>query len=220
MAHADARTPLNALVVDDHPLVARGMADFLVSHCGVDQVDLVASSEACLRHIVPWGAPRLVVVDFWLPCGTAAALLGEIARTQPQTRLLVVSGDDQPAVQARVRAAGAHGFVRKSEPPEVFGRAVAALLRGATWFERATPPGGATQRPGSLPVRAADLGLTQRQGEVLAMMLRGHPNKHIARALHVTEATVKEHVTGILARLGVANRVEAIMLLGGTSLES
>lgn len=68
-------------------------------------------------------------------------------------------------------------------------------------------------------VRAAELGLTPRQGEVLAMLLLGLPNKRIARALNVTEATVKEHVTGILGRLGVANRVEAILRLHGRAIE-
>lgn len=72
---------------------------------------------------------------------------------------------------------------------------------------------------GPLPMRAAELRLTQRQGEVLAMLLRGLPNKRIARELNVTEATVKEHVSGILMRLGVTNRIEAILQLHGGAVE-
>lgn len=79
-------------------------------------------------------------------------------------------------------------------------------------------PCPAPARSDAAPLRAAELGLTQRQGEVLAMVLRGLPNKRIARALNLSEATVKEHVSGILARLGVANRVEAIVRLYGRTL--
>lgn len=64
-----------------------------------------------------------------------------------------------------------------------------------------------------------ELGLTERQGQVLAMMLRGQPNKRIALALDISEQTVKEHVTNILARLGVANRMEAITLLRGRRID-
>lgn len=65
---------------------------------------------------------------------------------------------------------------------------------------------------------AQELGLTPRQGEVLTLVLRGFPNKRIARALQLSEFTVKEHVTGMLARLGVRTRVEAITLLRAREL--
>lgn len=70
-----------------------------------------------------------------------------------------------------------------------------------------------------LPLSARDLGLTDRQGQVLALMLRGLPNKQIAKELAISEQTTKEHVTAILGKLGVSNRVEAITLLHGRRLE-
>lgn len=75
-----------------------------------------------------------------------------------------------------------------------------------------------TDDPTGPTARAAALGLTHRQGEVLTMLLQGLPNKRIARALNVTEGTVKEHVSGILLRLGVANRVEVILRLHGQAI--
>lgn len=65
------------------------------------------------------------------------------------------------------------------------------------------------------PPRDQEFGLTQRQTEVLAMMLRGFSNKRIALALAVSESTIKEHITSILGKLGVTNRIEAITLLQG-----
>lgn len=71
---------------------------------------------------------------------------------------------------------------------------------------------------GERVVAPSDLGLTLRQGDVLALVLRGLSNKHIAAMLSLSESTVKEHVTGILQRLGVGNRVHAITFLRGRRL--
>jgi DNA-binding NarL/FixJ family response regulator len=206
-----------ALVVDDHPLVARGMAEYLLTHCGFAAVHTAARNIDAVACIDGHGSPELAVVDFWLPGGTALALLRQLSHRCPRARLLVVSGDDaSPGLATRAYDAGAHGFLYKHEPAEVFARVVAALRAGQRWCA----PAPAVPAPaGELPVRASDLGLTGRQGQVLAMMLRGLPNKRIAQALGLSEPTVKEHVSAVLARLGVSNRVEAIMLLRGRHLE-
>ncbi len=208
-----------ALVVDDHPLVARGIAQYLVTHCGFATADLAADAAECLRRVSSDDPPALAVIDFWLADGTAPALLREIATRATPTRLLVVSGDDQAGIQTQVRKAGAHGFLCKQEPPEVFAQAVTALLGGGSWFPVADRLTLAPPPARELPVRAADLGLTQRQAQVLALVLRGLPNKRIATELALTEPTVKEHVSNVLARLGVPNRVAAINLLRGRRVE-
>ncbi|MGX8249822.1 LuxR C-terminal-related transcriptional regulator, partial [Escherichia coli] len=92
--------------------------------------------------------------------------------------------------------AGAHGFVLKSQPPQVLQQALAALLRGETWFPAAPlapqSPGGAH----AIRMTAAELGLTPRQAQVLDLVLRGLPNPSIAQLLHLSPHTVKEHVAG------------------------
>ena len=209
-----------ALVVDDHPLVARGIAQYLTTHCGFAHAQTLASSEQCLRHIEAGAIPELAVVDFWLPEGAALPLLRHLATAWPQVRLLTVSGDEDEGVQRKVKEAGAHGFLRKDIAPEVFAEAVAALRAGHTWF---APPDTAScwhATPRELPLHPRDLGLTERQGEVLNLMLRGLPNKRIARALALSEPTVKEHISNIFAKLGVASRVEAITLLRGKRIEA
>jgi len=146
-------------------------------------------------------------------------LLAELKLRSPSTRLLVISADDDAAVLDKVRLAGADGFLHKQESPEVFGRAVAALLQGDSWFQGGVKFGGREFPNKDLPVTAAELGLTVRQGQVLAMMLKGLPNKRIALNLSLSEQTVKEHVTGILERLGARNRIEVITMLRGRRLE-
>ena len=208
-----------ALVVDDHPLVARGIAEYLATHCGFGRVLLAADAAAALRCLSNEGEPALVVVDFWLPEGAALPLLQQLQQRCPATRLLVLSGDEDVGVQIKVRNAGAHGFLCKHEPPEVFAQAVAAVLACGTWFASTQLQALPAAPRRELPVQAHELGLTERQGQVLSMMLRGLPNKSIARSLALSEQTVKEHVTGILARLGVANRMEAIQRLQGRRIE-
>lgn len=119
----------------------------------------------------------------------------------------------------RVQAAGARGFVHKQAPPETFGAAIKAVLGGAMWFAPVPASRPAVVAPREWPVSPAELGLTLRQGEILRLVMRGLPNKRIASQLGIAESTVKEHVTGILERLGVRSRVEAIAHLRGRRME-
>lgn len=208
---------VSAVVLDDHPLSASGVADFLRSHCGFEQAWPVSNTAEFWRILNDGHPPALAVVDFWLPEGAALPLLAQMKREYPATRLLAVSADDSAAVADKVRAAGADGFFHKQEAPAIFGRAVAALLHGDAWF----PSGraGPEPPPKEWPVTAAELGLTVRQGQVLGMILKGLPNKRIALNLSLSEQTVKEHVSGILERLGARNRVEVITQLRGKTLD-
>lgn len=209
----------SAVVVDDHPLVARGMADYLRTHCGLARADALCRAADLWSHIGQHGAPALALIDFWLPEGTALPMLARLRDAHPATRLLVISGDDDPMVRDKVRRLAVDGFVLKHADPAVFALAVAAVLRGDAWFDDASV---AVQWPDdarSLPLSPAELGLTPRQGEVLALMLKGLPNKRVAQALALTEQTVKEHVSGILERLGVRNRVELIRRLKGRRID-
>jgi len=209
----------SALVLDDHPLSASGIADFLLSHCGFGAARSVSDVAEFWTALDLADPPTLAVVDFWLPDGASLGLLAELKLRSPSTRLLVISADDDAAVLDKVRLAGADGFLHKQESPDVFGRAVVALLQGDSWFHGGTKFAWREFPNKELPVTAAELGLTARQGQVLAMMLKGLPNKRIALNLSLSEQTVKEHVTGILERLGARNRIEVITMLRGRKLE-
>ena len=99
--------------------------------------------------------------------------------------------------------------MHKQAPPEAFAQAVAALLNGHLWFPSLDAEPSTVDREPAPSLQ----GLTPRQGEILSRLLRGMPNKRIAADLGITEATVKEHVTAVLARLGVRSRIEAITAL-------
>lgn len=209
---------LTALVIDDHPLVARGIADFLLSHCGFVSVNSVSNTTDFWNFLDPAMPPALVVMDFWLPDGVSLPLLQDIQNVLPNLPILVISADDDIAVKNKIRNSHARGFLHKQESPEVFARAVSALLQGENWFGSNLQP-CQPESAKDLPVTAAELGLTTRQGQILAMILKGQPNKRIALNLSLSEQTIKEHVSGILDRLGAHNRIELITRLRGKRLE-
>lgn len=207
-----------AVVVDDHPLVAHGIADFLVTHCGFSRAQPVSAIAEFWPLLETDQPPALAVVDFWLPDGASLPLLAELKQRHPMIRVLAISADDDRTVAEKIATTGTDGFIHKQAAPKLFAKAVTAVMAGEIWFRGQSPAALTLAR--ELPVTAAELGLTPRQGQVLAMMLKGLPNKRIALNLSLSEHTVKEHVTGILERLGAKNRIEVITKLRGRSLES
>lgn len=198
-----------ALIIDDHPLITRGMSEFLRSNCQFSEVACVTNEEDFWIHLSE-KTPDILIVDFWLPSGTALPLLAALQEKYPEIPTLVISADNDPLVMNKILAMKIQGFILKQEDPNIFAAAVNQLLIGKSWFHQVREPLGIKKE---MMISCEELGLTNRQGEVLTMILDGQPNKRIAQKLGVTEATVKEHVTGILTQLGVSNRVEAITKL-------
>lgn len=207
-----------AIVVDDHPLVAKGIADFMRASCGIAQVNTAQTSQAFWLMMKKFPSTNLVVVDFWLPDGASLALIAKFKLDYPDIPILITSADDNPLVRDKARKAGANGFIHKQESPEAFAKAVCTLLNKENWFTPSHDNDLSETSSKELPITAQELGLTERQGEVLVMILNGLPNKRIAQALSVSEQTVKEHVSGILERLGARNRIEVITKLRGKKL--
>jgi DNA-binding NarL/FixJ family response regulator len=228
-----ARTPY-AIVVDDHPLVGRGVAHYLKGQALLSDALVASCTDEVWALVAQHGAPHVVLVDFWLSEGATDQLVGELRSRWPDTKVLVMSGDDNPAIMTQARAVGAHGFVHKQEAPQVFGQAVQAVLTGQDWFmaphdapsyapsdaSHAAPGDGHTGQPSgrTVSLTPAQLGLTAHQGKILAMLLQALPNKRIAESLNISENTVKEHVSTILAKLSASNRIELITKLRGVHL--
>lgn len=209
-----------AIILDDHPLVGRGMAQYLQSVRPELSARAVTTWAETLELVRVHGLPRVLVADLWLADGNILPLLAQWHTENPEMPWLAISADDDPAAARRVRAAGAQGFVHKQATPETFGQAIVAVLDGGVWFEAGQMPGAKDPAKREWQVTPAELGLTARQGDILALLLRGLSNKRIALTLDITESTVKEHVTAILERLGVRTRVEAIMVMRGRQVVS
>jgi DNA-binding NarL/FixJ family response regulator len=126
----------------------------------------------------------------------------------PSVPILVVSAIEEPHVIRQTMELGAAGFLPKSSPFSTITDAVQAVLAGELWFPAVDPAEAEQENP--LPARIAEL--TPQQRCVLDLVCEGKHNKEIAAQLHVTEATIKAHVTQILHKLGVRSRTQAALL--------
>jgi len=201
------------LVVDDHPLVREALTSLLLELRPGAAVLQAATGAGALAAL--GGAVDLVLLDLRLPDGCGLELLRTIGQTSIGTAVVMLSGDlDRHTVQAAL-AAGAVGYIPKTEPREIIAGALGLVLAGGVYVPPVALPAVA---PAALPgrlhegsVTPAECGLTERQLEVLALLMQGKNNKQICRALGLAEPTVKNHVSAILRALDVGSRTEAVL---------
>jgi DNA-binding NarL/FixJ family response regulator len=194
---------MRILLVDDHALF-RGGLKYLLR--GLD--DSIAMDEAgdCPEALerLGSGAYDLVLLDLKLPGVNGLDALASLRDAAPGTPLIVLSGEDDPSVVHATIERGAMGFIPKSSTPEVMIQAMRLVLARGVYL----PPAALDAvRPGA---SAALPELTPRQIDVMRCVIRGKPNKTIARELEVSEATVKAHLTAVFQALGARNRTEAV----------
>ena len=205
-------TPIiNILLVDDHSQVHRSLSIMHDTHPDLILVAHASNGEEAVRQCDE-SQPDVILMDVVMPTMNGIEATRIIHQRYPQIRILALSSfQDEDSVQDMMRA-GAVGYVLKNSSLEEIVNSIRAVHSGKTVFSseitRAlfAPKATIPEEP------PPDYGLSARELEVLAQMVRGSSNKQIALALTVSEATVKFHVRGILAKLGVSGRVEAVAL--------
>jgi DNA-binding NarL/FixJ family response regulator len=198
---------MNVLVADDHPLVRDALCRTVqraeAQACVHEAADFAGIQAQCAAV-----APALALIDLNMPGMNGLDGLRWLRQHFPALALIVASGqEDAPTIRA-VLATGARGFFPKSAAPELLLQAIRLVQAGGTYV-----PAGvmADFQDGLPPARADTAGLTPRQIDVLQRLLRGLPNKLIARDLGLTEGTVKIHIAAILRALQARNRTEAVV---------
>jgi DNA-binding NarL/FixJ family response regulator len=206
--------PISVLIVDDHPVVRRGLRVLLEVQDGIEVAGEAGDGATALalasEHAGAGGRPPdLILLDLKLPGLDGIAVLNELkARRNPARVLVLTSATDHAAAAAAMRA-GAAGVLYKDVDPDALVRAIRAVHDGHLLL--APEAAGTLLRQAAWPARGLDA-LTSREREVLAELAQGRSNREIARALHVSEKTVKAHVSSVLAKLGVQDRTQAALL--------
>lgn len=195
------RAPFKILVVDDHFVVRAGLRDIL-QH----EPDLLVVGEASNGHEAVEAYSRLLpdvtVLDLRMPvCGGVKAIR-LIRAKYPDARILVLSSFDGDEDIHSAFSAGAMGYLLKHSSGDQITPAVRALLQGKRWI----PPEIATH----LASRERGEILSEREREIVRLLVLGESNKQIGDALGITELTVKSHMKNILAKLQVRDRTEAV----------
>jgi len=210
---------MKILVVDDHLLIREALRGVL-KELRSDAVILEASEGGKAMQLMAEHADiNLVLLDLNLPDRDGFSMLAELRERYPATSVVVLSGQQDRASVVKALDLGALGFIPKSAHREVMLAALELVFAGGIYIppeilSRQEPtPSQNPPRPAAEPSRGSpkDLGLTERQLEVLALMMRGKSNKAISRVLDVAEPTVKNHITAILKALKVTNRTEAVI---------
>jgi DNA-binding NarL/FixJ family response regulator len=161
----------------------------------------------------------LILLDLALPGVDGFEALSRLREEFPGIPVVVVSAFDQPEFVTRAIDAGAMGFIPKTSSTQILLNALRLVLSGGVYLppellrRHDSIPPAAPQLPAS-PAQLRDpreFGLTERQSQVLTLLVQGKPNKIICRELNLAEGTVKIHVTAILKALSVTNRTQAVI---------
>jgi DNA-binding NarL/FixJ family response regulator len=205
---------MKVLLLDDHVLVREAMRGVIAELQPDAAVIEAATCVDGLFLMQQHADVALVMLDLGLPDRNGLDVLEELRERYPATAVVMLSATNDRDSVATALAKGALGFIPKSASRDVLVNALRLVLAGGIYI----PPEILTDsKPAIPPARSADrrspadLGLTPRQVEVLALMMRGKSNKMICRTLDIAEPTVKNHVSAILKALGAVNRTEAAL---------
>ena len=201
---------LRVAIIDDHPLFREGVVHTLRSARVLDVVGEGGTADDAVR-IARQELPDIVLLDVSMPGGGLEAARS-IARVCPivKTIVLTVSESEQDVAQAL--EAGVKGYVLKGTSGSELLKTMFAISRGESYVSPGLAARLLTQVRRQEPVQGAALPeLTEREGQILAQVARGLTNKEIARALSLSEKTVKHHMTNVMQKLQVRNRVEAAL---------
>lgn len=200
--------PIRVMLVDDHIMVRKGLATFLKIY---DDLQLVGEAENGAAAIKLCGEiqPDVVLMDMVMPDMDGAAVTSIIRRQSSRVQVIVLTSFKEGDLIKKALEAGAIGYLLKDVSADELAKAIRSANAG-----RATLSPGAAQslvETASLPP-APGLDLTERERDVLALMIEGLSNTQIAGRLTVSPSTIKSHVSNILSKLGVASRTEAVTL--------
>ncbi len=211
---------MKILVVDDHPLILEALHQVLKQLDPNVDVRGAQTAEQAMALARAHPDADLLLLDIGLPGVDGLDLLASVRAAHPALPAVVLSASDGRENVMRAIDLGAMGFIPKSSSNQVMLGALRLVLSGGVYLppaalmhtdERPGPPPASvhTARDGGMTAR--DLGLTERQSQVLGLILQGKPNKLICRELELAEGTVKIHVAAILRALNVSTRTQAVI---------
>ena len=203
-----ASTGIRVLVVDDHTMVRRGLATFLKVFDDLVMVGEAASGQEAIQ-LCDELQPDVVLMDMVMPDMDGATATRLIRKQSSQVQVLALTSFKEEILVQSALQAGAIGYLLKDVSADELAQAIRAAHAGRSTLspEAAQALVHATSQP-----PAPGIDLTERELEVLALMVEGLNNTQVAARLTISPSTVKSHVSSILAKLGVASRTEAVSL--------
>lgn len=221
---------MRTLIIDDHPIFGDGLR-LLLRTLGIAQDIETCTDSTQTFHVLQHKAFDLILMDWQLGRESLSGtdLIVELNQLAPDARVVVVSGEADASSVRQAIEAGAVGFVPKETDSASLIDAVRITSQGRIFlpdhaFDSTPCTTVTTDTPRKAPLEGIRLkdaypGLTPRQRDTLVCALRGEPNKAIAKHMHISEATVKQHLKAIYLELNVHNRAEAVYLMARQGIE-
>jgi DNA-binding NarL/FixJ family response regulator len=199
----EAANKIRVLVVDDHPVVRKGLASMLHGLNGIIVVGTVASGEEALTCLGN-ARPDVVLMDLRMPEMDGVEAIVALLAARPNIKILVLTNYQMDEDIFNALQAGALGYLLKSAPQEEIVHAIHTVNQG----KRCIPPTIAAKLAGRLSHSV----LSPREVEVLQFVANGLTNKEIGSILHISDKTARNHVISLMAKLEAKDRTEAVTI--------
>ncbi|MET8053514.1 response regulator transcription factor [Streptosporangium sp. NPDC005286] len=207
---------IRVVLADDEAMIRAGVKSILATDAGIEVVAEAADGREAIE-LTRAHRPDIAMLDIRMPRLDGLSAAAELRATMPQVAVIMLTTFDEDEYVSRALDEGAAGFLLKAADPRELIIGVRAVADGAAYLSPriarkviAQLGGGRLSRAGT--ARRQVESLTAREREVLALVGRGMSNQDIGRELFLSEGTVKSHVSAILLRLGLSNRVQAAII--------
>jgi NarL family two-component system response regulator LiaR len=208
MMSNDNNTTIRVLIVDDHDMVRQGMETFLKAYEDLELVGQAADGTEAIQ-LSRELCPDVIVMDLVLPDMEGPEAIRVILRNQSGVQILALSTFQTPKLIREALQAGVIGYLTKDLTTDELASAIRAAHEGKPTL---APAAYEVLVKSASKVPATTYNLTDRERDVLALMVAGRTNRQIAQSLSVSLSTTKFHVSSILAKLSVSSRTEAVAL--------
>lgn len=203
---------MRVMIVDDHPTLVWGLQQLISAQGPRMQVVATAHEANQALSLAQLHRPDLVLLDLDLDGRSGLDILPALSRQQ-ECQVLVLTGERKPQVLDQAVQLGARGVLRKDASGETVIKAMDKVHSGEIWLDRASMArmlGSLRQRPAPNPEQVRQATLTQRERKIIQTILAGHGagNKVLAARLFISEHTLRNHLSSIYHKLGVASRLE------------
>jgi len=199
---------IRVLIVDDHPIVQQGLSGLITARYGMVIVGQAKDGSEAIGKARSL-QPDIILMDLVMPGKSGLETIVEIRQENPQARILVLTSfGEEDRVSAAIKA-GASGYLMKDSSPDELLHAIREVAKGNLFLPQdiALKFRNDLQNPQETP--SPEITLTKRELEVLKLVVQGLSNKEIASNLVVSEVTIRYHISSILDRLKLTNRIQA-----------
>ena len=208
-------TRIRIFIIGEHAIFGEALRILLIAEQDFAIVGMAAN---CLAAVdaVRGCAPDVVLIDLGAPVLPEGDALRAIGRAHPPARVIVITPPIGRSVLADALRSGVRGIVRRSAPTQLLAMSIRAVVAGQYWIDREMVT-DLVETFCSLPLRArpaiADrrFGLTNRELEIVSLLIAGYANKQIAEKCAIAERTVKHHLANIFEKLDVSSRLEVLL---------